>query len=295
MEWLNYHHLYYFWILQQEGSFTKAAKKLGISQSAVSEQVLLLEKNLDVRLLDRTHKKKLQITETGLSVLDYAQSIFETGQEMQRWLKTPNHKNTKRLRVGVQSGLSRSLQIEFLKPVIGQSEYNIQVTSGDQERILKLLDDYRIDVLLMSSALDERFSFEIQAHALTSTPICAVSSKPQKIKNINDLLKSAPLYLPSVHLEVRLQIDAYLERHKISPNIIGDIDDIALLRLLALSTEAIVLLPKHSIDSDLEKKELHILHEFKDIKKRYYAITRRRKFPNPLVEFLIRAIKKENK
>lgn len=293
MEWLNYHHLYYFWVLRQEGSFTKAALRLGISQSAVSEQIQNLERSLSVELLDRTHKKKLQMTETGLSVLDYAQSIFETGQELQRWLKTADHKNAKLIRLGVHSGLTRSLQIDFLRPIIDKNDHKIQVVSGDQERLLKLLNDYKIDMILMSSAIDERFPFESYAHYLTSTPIVVVSSRPLKFKNINELLASHPIYLPSVHLEVRAQIEAYFERHKMTPNIIGDIDDISLLRLLALSTEAAVLLPKLSVMDDIKKGDLHLLHEFRDINKRYYAITRRRKFPNPLCEYLIRHMKRE--
>lgn len=295
MEWLNYHHLYYFWILRQEGSFTKAAARLNISQSAVSEQIQQLEKSLNVPLLDRAHKKKLRITETGLSVLEYAQSIFETGQELQRWLKTADHKNAKLIRLGVQIGLTRSLQVDFLRPILGKNDHKIQVVSADQERLLQLLEDYKIDIILMSSAMDERFPFESYAHSLTSTPICMVSSQPLRSKNTNHILSTEPLYLPSVHLEVRAQIDAYLDRHKILPNIIGEIDDIALLRLLALSTKAVVLLPKLSVEDDINKKELHLIHEFRDIQKRYYAITRRRKFPNPLCEYLIGHMKSEVK
>lgn len=293
MEWLNYHHLYYFWILHQEGSFTKAAKRLRISQSTVSEQIAQLESHLNVRLLDRSVKKRFAITEVGLSVIEYAQTIFEAGNELQRWLKSPDHRNTKIIRLGVQSGLSRSLQIDFLKPVLNKPDHRIHVVAGDQERLLQLLNEYKIDIILMSSALDERFPVESYAHALTSTRVCVVSSKPAREKNFLRLLENASVYLPTSHFEIRVQIDAFFDRHKLKPNIVGEVDDVTLLRLLALSTDALVFIPRLNVDEDIKRKDLHEIHEFKDIKKRYYAITRQRKFPNPLTEYLIRSMKPE--
>lgn len=292
MEWLNYHHLYYFWMVRQAGSFTKAAEKLSISQSVVSEQIAQLEKSLGVQLFDRTHKKTPQLTETGLVVLDYAQAIFETGQEMLRWVKTTEHRHSKQIRIGIQSGLSRSLQMDFIRPILGSIEHKIDVVTGDQERLLKLLNDYKIDVILMSTALDERFSFQSYAHMMSSSPVVVVSSKNIK-KTVKEAFNTIPCYLPSVTLEIRVQINAYFERHKIKPIILGDVDDIALLRLLALESEALVAIPRGAVLDDLNEKKIHQIHEFKDIRKIYYAITRERRFPNPLTAELIEKLKKE--
>ena len=295
MDWLNYHHLYYFWILKQEGSFTKAAQRLKVSQSSVSEQISLLEKRCDTPLLDRSNRRQLHFTESGLKVLDYANSIFETGQELVRWLKNPDHKSSKVVRIGVQSGMSRGVQIAFLKPILNKLDHKIEVVSGDQERLLRLLNDYKIDLILMSSALDERFSFQSYAHVLFTSPVCLAVRTGIKIKekDIKKVLSNFPLFLPSVSLEIRIQIDAYLERHKIKPNIVGEIDDIALLRMLTLSTDALVLIPEIGIERDVVEKTIKILHTFTDIKKSYYAITRQQKYPNPLSGYLIKSMKKE--
>ncbi len=295
MEWLNYHHLYYFWILKQEGSFTKAAQRLSVSQSSVSEQISLLEERCNTPLLDRTNRRQLHFTESGLKVIEYANSIFETGQELVRWLKDPEHKSSKVVRIGVQSGMSRGVQIEFLKPILNKPEHKIEVVSGDQERLLRLLNDYKIDLILMSSALDERFSFQSYAHVLFTSSVCVAARSGLKLKerDIKKALAHYPLYLPSVSLEIRVQIDAYFERHRIKPNIAGEIDDIALLRMLALSTDALVLIPEIGVDRDIVDKTIKVHHKFLDIKKYYYAITRQQKYPNPLSGFLIKSMKKE--
>lgn len=297
MDWLNYHHLYYFFVLNQEGSFTKAAQKLRISQSAVSEQVMLLESSLGVSLLDRSQRKVLRLTETGLTVFDYAQSIFQTGQEMLRWVKHSEHWTSKILRMGVQSGLSRDVQIEFLKPILGKPEHKVEVVSGDQERLLKLLNDYKIDLILMASALDERFTFQSYAHLLSVSPVCIVSSFLSKVpdKKLDNLLQNTPVYLPAVSLEIRPQIDAFFDSKKIKPNIAGEIDDIALLRLLALSTRSLAVIPMAGVQSDIKSGQLKIVYKFKDIKKHYYAITRQRKFANPVSELLISGMRLSNK
>jgi len=295
MEWLNYHHLYYFWILHQEGSFTKAAQRLRISQSSVSEQITLLEQRFGAQLLDRSHRRKLQFTESGLKVLEYANSIFETGQELLRWLKNPDHKSSKLVRIGIQSGMSRGVQIEFLKPILNKPEHKIEVVSGDQDRLLRLLNDYKIDLILMSSALDERFSFQSYAHLLFTSSVCVTSRSAVKFKtkDIKEIFSKHPLYIPGVSLEIRSQIDAYFERHKIKPNVVGEIDDIALLRLLALSTDALVLIPEIGVRRDIAEKTIRIHYKFTDIKKYYYAITRQQKYPNPLSGYLIKSMKNE--
>jgi LysR family transcriptional activator of nhaA len=296
MDWLNYHHLYYFWILHQEGTFTKAAARLRVSQSTVSEQIAQLEQSLGQQLIDRSHRKQFKYTETGLVVIDYAQSIFEKGQEMMRWLKTPDHKTTRHVRIGVQSGLSRGLQIEFLRPILNKHDHKIEIVTGDQERLLRLLNEYKIDLILMSSALDERFTFQSYAHLLFSSSVIVVAGPRVKSKSrsLNEMLKTVPIYLPAATLEIRIQIDAYFERHKLKPNIVGEIDDIALLRLLALSTDCMVAIPQTGIEDDMIHKSVRLVHRFSDIKKNYYAITRQQKFPNPVSALLIKTMKKES-
>ncbi len=295
MEWLNYHHLYYFWILRQEGSFTKAAQRLRVYQSSVSEQIALLEQRCSTALLDRSNRRQVRFTESGLTVLEYAQSIFETGQELARWLKNPEHQSSKVLRVGIQSGMSKGVQIEFLRPILNKGENKIEIVSGDQERLLRLLNEYKIDLILMASAIDERFTFQSYAHLLFSSHVCVASGVESKIKekDVRKILSQSPLYLPSIALEIRVQIDAYFERHKIKPNIVGEMDDIALLQMLALSTNAVVLIPEVGIEEEVRSKRIKIHHTFNDIKKYYYAITRQQKYPNPLSGYLIKSMKQE--
>ena len=81
MEWLNYHHLLYFWTAAKEGSLRKASEKLRVSQPSISAQIRALEKALDEPLFRRGGRTKT-LTETGRVVLGYAEDIFSLGREM---------------------------------------------------------------------------------------------------------------------------------------------------------------------------------------------------------------------
>ena len=113
-KWLNYHHLYYFWLLSKEGSFTKVAEKLAIAQSAVSGQINQLEESLGMSLIDRSNKRRPIFTEEGKKVLDYADNIFETGEELLQWARTGSTQKELIIKIGALSGLSRNFQYEFI-------------------------------------------------------------------------------------------------------------------------------------------------------------------------------------
>ena len=81
MEWLNYHHLLYFWTVVKEGGVAQAAKALGLSSPTISGQVRALEESLELKLFDRVGRK-LQVTEDGHLVFRYADEIFHLGREL---------------------------------------------------------------------------------------------------------------------------------------------------------------------------------------------------------------------
>ncbi|MEO0496214.1 MAG: LysR family transcriptional regulator, partial [Pseudomonadota bacterium] len=111
MDRLNYHHLRLFREVANEGNLTRAAKRVGLSQSALSSQIRTLEQRLGHNLFDRKGRS-LKLTEVGAIVLDHADRIFGTGRELLATLEG-SASEMRALRVGAVSTLSRNFQMEF--------------------------------------------------------------------------------------------------------------------------------------------------------------------------------------
>lgn len=293
---LNYHHLYLFWTLAEEGSFTKAAEKLSVSQSAVTAQIKTLEEALGLKLIDRSNKRKPSLTEVGSKVLIYCRTIFEAGDDLAKWALHGKADTRQTLRIGASSGLSRNFQYEFLSPLLGRSDVQVDVTSSDQERLLKLLSEHSLDLVLTSRNVVNDGRHEFYAHVLRSSPLVFVTNDQIGARSGNDRLKKAlvnrPLYIPGRNFEARAELNAFMEKTRVSFRIAGEIDDTALLRVLAVRSGAVVAIPEFGVISELRSKEVFLLSRHSAIQQRYYAITRHRKFPNNLVAELIDQIRR---
>lgn len=292
-KWLNYHHLYYFWLLSKEGSFTKVADKLSIAQSAVSGQINQLEEALGLSLIDRTNKRKPIFTEEGKKVLDYAESIFEAGEELLQWANTGSTQKELIIKIGALSGLSRNFQYEFIKPTLKIPNLKIELTTGDQSKLTKLLSEHNLDLILSSHNVvsDGRTTFF--SHVLYTSPLIFVISKKgfKGSSNLIEQLSKKRIYLPGKNFEARPELDAYLDNKKVKIDVAGEIDDIALLRLLAIQSNQIVAIPEMGIINELKSKEIIILKAENKIFQKFYAITRSKKIPNKIISTLINQFK----
>ncbi len=294
MESFNYHHLFYFWSVCQEGGFTKAAVKLRLSQSAISEQVRQLENFFGEKLITRT-TRRLELTEAGKTAWHYADSIFATGRELLDFMKHRTHSSTRRkvIRIGALGSLSRNLQAAFLRPLLERKDVHFSVTVGDSKRLFRLLREHALDVVLSTFPAGEDPAQELYTHQLTQSPLCLVAAKSMQVSDsvpLDTLLQSYPLFLPTATLESRSDFDHYTESKRLRLNLLGEVDDVALLRVLALTGKGLVVLPRLGVADEIANKNLVILHEFTALQQKFYAITRQKKFPNPLIAELVRSL-----
>jgi LysR family transcriptional activator of nhaA len=126
---LNYNHLRYFWVVAHEGGLNRASERLNLSQSALSVQVQKLEHQVGHRLFDRSGKR-LVLTEAGRIALDYADTVFKTGEELMSTLDGRPRADKQVLRVGALTTLSRNFQLEFLRPRGGRAAGVVLGRSG---------------------------------------------------------------------------------------------------------------------------------------------------------------------
>jgi LysR family transcriptional activator of nhaA len=295
MNRLNYHHLYLFWILAKEGTFTKSAERLSIAQSAVTSQIKQLEETLDMKLMDRTNRRKPVLTEEGKLVLEFADSIFEKGEELLKWSKLGIKSVGQVVRIGAISGLSRNFQYEFIAPLVERGDVKIEVVTGDQEKLVRLLKEHSLDMILSSHSVPSEGRVSFHSHVLNKSPVVFVVKNSLKIRSgdLKEHLRKLPLCLPSKSFEARPELDAFLGRLKLVPNVIAEVDDIALLRILAIRSGSVVAIPEMGVINELKTRDLVIVGKATGIEQRFYAVTRQRQFPSALAEKLIETIRKK--
>lgn len=287
---LNYNHLRYFWAVAHNGNLTRTAEQLHVSQSALSLQIKKLEEQLGHELFER-RGKQLILTEAGRLALDHADVIFASGTEL---LNTLSGEGTSRevLRVGALATLSRNFQIAFLNPLVGREQTEVVVRSGNLADLLAQLEAHRLDVVLTNTAPPRDAATPWIVRNLDSQPVSLVGypEKRRKGRSLEDALQEEPLVLPTLETAVRTAFDTYCDEHGIRPNIVAEVDDMALLRVLARSNFGAAVTPAIVVRDELASGQLVEIANFPGLEEQFQAITLSRQFPNPLLKLLFDAM-----
>jgi LysR family transcriptional activator of nhaA len=285
---LNYHHLRYFRAIAREGSLTAAAKALNLSQSSLSIQLRQLEENLGQTLFSR-ESKTLALTEAGRIALDYAESIFRTGDEL---VDVMGHRVGGRrvvLRVGSVSTLSRNFQTGLLRPLFGREEVELVLRSGNLRDLLGMLRTHLLDVVLSNLAVHRDAETPVHSHLLAEQPVSLVGRKTRGRKRFDFPadLRDTPLVLPGHDSNLRAAFDRLMEGCGIRPLVAAEADDMAMLRLLAAEGAGLALVPPVVVRHELESGLLVERHRIPEIRETFYAITLSRRFPHPILREIL--------
>ena len=288
MKTLNFNHLRYFWAVAHEGSLTRAAQHLNLSQSALSVQIQKLEHQMGHALFERIGKR-LVLTEAGHIALDYADSVFRAGDEMMSTLEGRPLAKRRILRVGALTTLSRNFQLEFLRPLVGRSDVELIVRSGTTRDLLTQLDAHALDVVLSNSAARRDAGATFRNHLLNQQPVSLVG-RPRRRKarfRFPDDMRTEPILLPSLDSDIRTGFDRLLDLAGIRPIILAEVDDMAMLRLLAREREGVTLVPPIVVRDELHSGVLVEHCRIPQLTESFYAITQKRRFPNQLLGELL--------
>lgn len=284
---LNYHHLRYFWAVAHDGNLTRTAQRLNLSQSALSVQIKQLEERLGHALFER-RGRQLHLTEAGRIALDHADAIFSTGQELVATL-TGAVQNRKALRVGALATLSRNFQIGFLRPMLSRMDVEVILRSGSPAELLDGLETLNLDVVLMNRPPPNDSLTPYETHQIGEQDVSIVGT-PERLdpdRPIRELLVEQPFILPTTDSSVRTAFDAMASRFSVRPQIAAEVDDMAMLRLLAREDIGLALVAPIVVKDELASGRLTEAKDHPRIKETFFAITLRRRFPNPLVQDLL--------
>jgi LysR family transcriptional activator of nhaA len=285
---LNYKHLRYFWVIANERSLTRAAERLHVSQSALSIQLKQLEASIGQALFDRENRR-LVLTEAGQIAMEYANTIFRAGEELLSTLQNRPAGQRQVLRVGAVATLSRNFQLDLLRPVLGRPELEVVVRSGSLRELRAQLQAHALDLILSNVPLRRDAETKWHSHLLDEQPVSLVSRPLPELDGFRypEGLRATPLLLPTLESDLRSAFDLLLDQAGIRPLIVAEVDDMAMLRLLARECAGVTLVPPVVVKDELNNGTLVERCRVPGLRERFYAITPNRRFPNQVVRELV--------
>ncbi len=289
MRQLNYHHLHYFWAVAKEGNLTRAAARLHVSQSALSTQIRQLEEQLGQPLFER-RGRSLVLSEAGQMALGYAEQIFATGGELMALLREGRRPERQVLRIGAVATLSRNFQENFLSPLLQRDDVELVLQSGGLVDLLQRLRVHTLDLILSNRRVQSTSEDPWRCRRIARQPVSLVGPKLARRKTFRfpEDLATVPLLLPGRDSDIRAGFDLLCERLGLRPRLRAEVDDMALLRLLARDSGAVALLPSVVVQDELRSGKLVEYAVVPDLHETFYAVTVQRHFAPPLLTELLK-------
>ena len=282
---LNFHHLRYFWLVANEGGVTATARRLRVSQSAVSSQLRQLEEHLGESLFVRDGRRMV-LTESGRLVHQYAESIFSTGSQLLALLES-GRSRTDLLRIGAVATLSRNFQTSFLAPLFETPDARFQIVSARFDDLVQRLDAHALDLALSNRPVSGAHADRFHAQLVARQQVSLIGHPRETPLRFPDDLSQVRLLLPPRESELRTSFDALCERHGVLADPVAEVDDMALLRLLTRDTDLVALLPPVVVRDEISSGLLQEHVQLPELVERFYAITADRRFQHPLLESLL--------
>ncbi|EOU2462177.1 LysR family transcriptional regulator [Vibrio navarrensis] len=287
MRTLNFHHLHYFWTVAKEGHLTRAAQKLNVSQSALSSQIKQLEGQLGHDLFHR-QGRALLLTDVGHLVLEYAESIFNLGSELLSVMESGEQHRVQQLRVGAVATLSRNFQENFLRPVIGQNHVTLALKSSNFDDLLEQLRVHKLDLVLSNRPVPSDSTTPWRCKRIAQQGVCLVGPNTSALNALRfpqDLGKTKVI-LPGPESEIRTQFDLYCEQHALTVSPYAEVDDMAMLRLLARDSGAVAVIPEVVVQDEIQAGLLKNYATLETVTESFYAITAKRHVELPILKAL---------
>jgi len=286
MEWLNYHHLLYFWVVAREGSVAKACKQLHLAQPTISGQIRALEQSLKTALFERSGRN-LVLTETGHTVYRYADEIFSLGRELQETLKSRPTGRAIRVVVGVADSLPKLIVHRLLEPVLRlPEEVHVTCIDGEPDRLLAQLALHEVDILLSDSPANPRLGVRAFSHLLGECGVTFFGTEElarRYRKGFPESLNGAPFLMPAVNAALRRSLDQWFDSLGIRPKIRGEFADSALLKAFGQFGDGVFAAP--SVVEEDVKRMYHVSTIGRDdsIREHFYAISVEKKIKHPAI------------
>jgi LysR family transcriptional activator of nhaA len=292
MDWLNYHHLLYFWTIAREGSIAGAAKRLRLSPPTVSEQLGTLEESLGTTLFERTGRG-LVLTEAGAVVFKYADDIFSLGREMVDTVKGRPSGRPSRLAVGIADEVPKLVAYRLIAPALKLPDPVRVVCHEDEpERLLAELAIHRLDAVISDAPLGSATKIRAYSHLLGECGVSVFGTRElvsRYKRGFPRSLDGAPFLLPLPATALRRSLDAWFEAEGITPRVVGEMQDSALLHVFGEAGVGLFAAPSALRKEIRAQHRIGVLGSVEEMRARYYVISGERKLKHPAVVAILDA------
>ena len=283
---LNYHHLLYFWAVAKEGSLRHASQVLHVSQPSISAQIKQLEESLGTPLFTRT-ARSLALTDTGQTVLEYAEEIFSLGRELLTAVRQEPGQRPVRLHVGVADSVPKIVVRQHLTPVfeLGRS-VSVVCREGSLEELIPQLAGHKLDVVLADEPSTSALRVRTFNQRVSSSNIVLCAAPPlakRLIKTFPGSLDGAPAVLPVSEMALRRQLEQWFASHRLSPQIVAEVEDTALLTDLGAQGLGFVPIYSAVLDEIERTCRLQSIGIADGLRMEIFAITAQRRVQHPCV------------
>jgi LysR family transcriptional activator of nhaA len=288
VQWLNYHHLHYFYVIAQEGSIAKASERLSIGQPTLSTQLKQLEDSLGKPLFERT-KQRLHLTEAGRIAFEYAHQVFDLGAEMVEVLQDRLQNNRVHLQIGALDSVPKNITLKVILKAYAAGNCTVSVLEGAGDQLLRELSAHQVDLLLSNYAPSADFqTVYAKSIARLDVVVCASEKFKHLKKNFPRSLEGQPFIFPTKHSQLRRDIDHFFSVNGIKVDRVAETQDSSLQSLLG--EQGVGLIPiANVVAKDLVKeKKLVILGTLKGVREEIWLMAANRRIENPIAAKLMK-------
>jgi LysR family transcriptional activator of nhaA len=284
MEWLNYHHLHYFWVTAREGGVSKASEQLHLSQPTISAQIKQLERVLGARLFHR-HGRSLVMTDTGRMVYRYAEEIFGVGRELLDAVRAGQPGRGMPLTVGVSNAVPKLVACRLLRPLMRTpSPVRLVCREENTEQLLTHLATHALDVVLADTPAPPHIRVRVFNHVLgeSETAFFAPAALATRVaRRFPHSLHETPMVVATTNTAIRRDLDHWFEQVGVRPSILGEFEDPALMKAYGAESGAVFAAP-YAIARDVCRVyAVKLVGRTDSVKERYYAISAERRLTHP--------------
>jgi LysR family transcriptional regulator, transcriptional activator of nhaA len=286
MEWLNYHHLLYFWTVAREGTIARAAEELRLAQPTISGQIRVLEDQLGEKLFQRSGRN-LVLTEIGRVVYRYADDIFGLGRELMDTLKDRPTGRPLRFQVGVADEVTKIIAYRLLEPALRLPQpVHVVCRDGAPERLLMDLAIHSLDLVIADTPISPAIKVKAFSHPLGESPV-TVFGTPKlaaaRRKGFPRSLDGAPFLVPTVGKTLRRTLDHYFEQNGLRPRLVAELDDSALLTAFGQGGAGLFVAPTVLEKEVMRQHGVAIVGRLDTVRERFFAISVERRLKHPAV------------
>lgn len=286
-KWINYHHLYYFKTIAEEGTVSKAAEKLRLGQPTLSAQLKQFEDTLGVQLFER-HHKKLVLTEQGKVALDYSKNIFRMGSEMYEVLHDRLKPLKPMLHLGALDSVPKQIILQLVKHAFRISPCQITLSEGKSDELLRELISHRMDLMVTNFLPMGTDAKGLFPKSITKKNIAFYGAPKFKAlrKGFPKSISGEPMILPTYDSKLRQDLDHWAKLNKIELNIITESQDISVKKLMAVNELGLIPTASHAVTGQVLRGELIEIGQLQGVHEELFLVTAQRKMENPIASNL---------